>query len=105
MMWSALKDAKVSKSSMAILWLELANAYGSVPHKLIVFALRRYKVPEDWISLIMAYYDGMWGRTTLRLESHQSGICMREESLRDAPSRWCCLLRLSMSSWSMLMML
>ena len=64
MMWSALKDAKKSKESMAVLWLDLANAYGSVPHKLIVFALRRYQVPEDWISLIMAYYDGMWGRTT-----------------------------------------
>ena len=47
-----------------MLWLDLANAYGSVPHKLIVFALRRYQVPEDWISLIMAYYDGMWGRTS-----------------------------------------
>ena len=64
MMWSALKDARKAKESLAVLWLDLANAYGSVPHKLIVFALRRYQVPEDWISLIMAYYDGMWGRTT-----------------------------------------
>ena len=64
MMWSALKDAKKSKQSLAVLWLDLANAYGSVPHKLIVVALRRYQVPESWISLIMAYYDGMWGRTS-----------------------------------------
>ena len=64
MMWSALKDARKAKESLAVLWLDLANAYGSVPHKLIVFALRRYQVPEDWISLIMAYYDGMWGRTS-----------------------------------------
>ena len=47
-----------------MLWLDLANAYGSVPQKLIQFALRRYLVPEDWIDLIMAYYDGLWGRTT-----------------------------------------
>ena len=47
-----------------MLWLDLANAYGSVPHKLILFALRRYQVPEDWIDLIMAYYDGLWGRTS-----------------------------------------
>jgi len=64
MMWSALKDAKKSNQSLAVLWLDLANAYGSVPHKLIVFALRRYRVPESWISLIMAYYDGMWGRSS-----------------------------------------
>ena len=31
----------------------------------IVFALRRYSVPEDWIDLIMAYYDGLWGKTTI----------------------------------------
>ena len=64
MVWSALKDARKSKKSLAVLWLDLANAYGSVPHKLIVFALRRYQVPEDWISLVMSYYDGLWGRTS-----------------------------------------
>ena len=64
MVWSALKDARKSKSSLAVLWLDLANAYGSVPHKLILFALRRYQVPEDWIDLIMAYYDGLWGKTS-----------------------------------------
>ena len=64
MVWSALKDARKSKSSVAVLWLDLANAYGSVPHKLIEFALKRYQVPDDWIDLILAYYDGLWGRTT-----------------------------------------
>ena len=64
MVWSALKEARTSRRTLAILWLDLDNAYGSVPHKLIQFALRRYLVPEDWIDLIMAYYDGLWGRTT-----------------------------------------
>ena len=64
MVWSALKDARSSRKSLAVLWLDLANAYGSVPHKLIVFSLRRYGVPEEWIGLIMAYYDGLWGRTS-----------------------------------------
>ena len=40
MVWSALKDARATKGSLAVLWLDLANAYGSVPHKLIVFALK-----------------------------------------------------------------
>ena len=64
MVWSALQDARESKQSLAVLWLDLTNAYGSVPHKLIAFALRRYRVPEVWIDLIMAYYDGLWGRTS-----------------------------------------
>ena len=64
MMWSALKDARKRRRSLASVWLDLANAYGSVPHRLIVFALQRYQVPPDWIDLIMAYYDGLWGRTS-----------------------------------------
>ena len=43
---------------------KLLFRYGSVPHKLIEFALKRYQVPEDWIDLILAYYDGLSGRIT-----------------------------------------
>ena len=62
MVWATLNDAKSNKKSLAILWLDLANAYGSVPHKLIEFVPRRYKVPDDWIELVLSYYDGLWGR-------------------------------------------
>ena len=41
MVWSALKEAKPTRSRLAMLWLNLANAYGTFPHKLIEFALRR----------------------------------------------------------------
>ena len=64
MVWSALKDAREAKKDLSLLWLDLANAYGSVPHKLIEFALKRYLVPPDWIKMIMAYFNGMWGRTS-----------------------------------------
>ena len=64
MVWSALKEAKSTRSRLAMLWLDLANAYGTVPHKLIEFALRRYHVPESWIKLILNYYDGLWGRSS-----------------------------------------
>ena len=64
MVWSALKDARKNKKDVAAIWLDLANAYGSVPHKLIVFALRRYHVPDTWVELIMSYYDGLWGRSS-----------------------------------------
>ena len=64
MVWSALKDARKNRKDVAAIWLDLANAYGSVPHKLIVFALRRYHVPDTWVELIMSYYDGLWGRSS-----------------------------------------
>ena len=63
MVWEGLKDARRRHKSIVVLWLDLANAYGSVPHLLIEFALRRYKVPEKWIKLILSYYNGLWSRT------------------------------------------
>ena len=64
MIWNAIKDARCNQKSLSILWLDLANAYGTVPHKLIEFALRRYGVPQEWLNLILAYYDGLWGRSS-----------------------------------------
>ena len=63
MIWAALKDAQSKGRSLSTIWLDLANAYGLVPHMLIIFALRRYKIPEDWITLVIKY-DDLWGRTS-----------------------------------------
>ena len=71
MVWSALQDCKSSRKSIAILWLDLANAYGSVPHQLIAFALRRYGVPERWIRLVLNYYDGLWSRSSTASSTSQ----------------------------------
>ena len=62
MVWAALKDAPSKGRSLSIVWLDLANPYGSVSHVLILFALRRYKIPEDWITVVIKYCDGLWGR-------------------------------------------
>ena len=34
MVWHALKEARAKKSNLAVIWLDTANAYGSIPHKL-----------------------------------------------------------------------
>ena len=60
MVWNELKSSKSQKGSLASIWLDIATAYGSVPHQLIFFALRRYGVPEHWVKLIMNYYKGLW---------------------------------------------
>ncbi|XP_063688413.1 uncharacterized protein LOC134821641 [Bolinopsis microptera] len=39
-MWEVLKDARVKRKDLSVVWLDLANAYGAVPHLLIVKALR-----------------------------------------------------------------
>ena len=55
---------------MVTIWLDLANAFGSVPHSFIAFVLSRYQVPAEWINLIMVYYHGMWGRVSM--STHKS---------------------------------
>ena len=38
----------------------IANAYGSVPHQLILFSLEQYGVSQHWIKIIKSYYGGLW---------------------------------------------
>ncbi|KAI8507130.1 hypothetical protein Bbelb_155690 [Branchiostoma belcheri] len=43
-----IQEAKAGKKVLAIVWLDLQNAYGSVPHQLIKVALEKYYVPEPF---------------------------------------------------------
>ena len=56
MVWSVLKEARVKKSWAVSIWLDIANAYGSIPHKLIFFALQRCGIPKQWIQIVESYY-------------------------------------------------
>ena len=60
MAWSDLKEAWSTKSSLANIWLDIANAYGSIPHRLLFFALEHYGNGPNWISLIKIYYSGIY---------------------------------------------
>ena len=60
MFWGALKEAQCNKLNVANIWLDIANAYGSIPHKQIFFALERYGVHKHWMSLIKAYYSRIY---------------------------------------------
>ena len=53
----ALKDAKRSRRQIIVTWVDLANAYGSVPHNLIQFALSWYHIPLHIRKLIFQYYE------------------------------------------------
>ena len=64
MVWDALKDARLNQKDLVSIWLDIANAYGSISHQLIFLALRRYGIPEKWISIIEKYYHGLWSKST-----------------------------------------
>ena len=79
MVWSALQDARLNSKDLATVWLDIANAYGSIPHQLIFFALERYGVSKHYIKLIRKYYDGLWSKSFSECSpsswhQHQRGI-------------------------------
>ena len=79
MVWAALKEAKSKNLSLATIWLDIANAYGSIPHKLITFALFWYGISPKWIHLIETYYSRIFKYFYQEAPSswhrHQRGIC------------------------------
>ena len=79
MVWHALKEARAQRVNLAVIWLDIANAYGFIPHKLIVFTLHRYGVSPQWIRFIETYYKGIFGKSfsqsaTCSWHRHQQGI-------------------------------
>ena len=64
--WEIIKDARIGKKDLAIVWLDFANAYGAVPHVLIARALRFYNVPQKIIDIILLYFSGVFGRFSSR---------------------------------------
>ncbi|XP_077372334.1 uncharacterized protein LOC144033646 [Festucalex cinctus] len=52
-----IREAREGKGDLAVLWLDLANAYGSIPHKLVEASLDRHHVPDKIKDLILDYYS------------------------------------------------
>ncbi len=62
----AMREAKEHIRQIVISWLDLANAYGSVRHNLIQFALNWYGVPKLIQKLIYNYYEKLMTKVTTR---------------------------------------
>jgi hypothetical protein len=60
MQWEMLKHAKSKQRQIVMAWLDLENAYGSVRHMLVQFALKWYHVPQKVSELLFRYYDGIF---------------------------------------------
>ena len=69
LVWNQLKSVTSNKGSLAAVWLDIANAYGSIPHQLIFLALERYGVDPLWINLVKAYYAGLWSKSFAKTAS------------------------------------
>ena len=62
MIWNSIQRAKKQKKEIHVVWLDLANAYGSVPHSLIRKALKFFHVPQKAINVIMKYFNAAFMR-------------------------------------------
>ena len=61
-LYEALRDAKIHQKQIVVAWIDLANAYGSVRHNLIQFALNWYHVPMSIQKLIFDYYEKLMAK-------------------------------------------
>ena len=55
-----LKLASILKQkhkALAVCWLDLANAYRSVHHSLITFALKHYHAPPQFSGIVQSFYS------------------------------------------------
>lgn len=52
-----IKDARRNRGDLAVLWLDLTNDYGTVPHKLVELTLKTYHVQERFQKLLQCYFD------------------------------------------------
>ncbi|KAL4001244.1 hypothetical protein ACER0C_006543 [Sarotherodon galilaeus] len=50
-----IREARENRGDLAVLWLDLANDYGSIPHKLVEQALNQCYIPEKLRNLILDY--------------------------------------------------
>ncbi|GFR95119.1 reverse transcriptase [Elysia marginata] len=56
MIWEAIQRAKSGKLNLDVVWLDLANAYGSGPDEMAQLALSMYHVRED-IQVMLGDYQ------------------------------------------------
>ena len=55
--WDIIQEAKVNKKDLKVVWLDLGNAYGSVPHELLFKAMEFFHIPENVKSIMQNYYN------------------------------------------------
>ena len=60
-----IPEAKKGRKDLTFVWLDLANAYGSIPHQLIYKALQHYHVDSHIQKIITSYLDGIQLRFTV----------------------------------------
>ena len=59
LVWHGLRAEKSNKTSIAAIWLDIANAHGFMPEKSIYQPLKLYGIDRSWIDFRTSYYNGL----------------------------------------------
>ena len=59
-----IQEAKVNKKDFTVVWLDLADAYGIIPHMLTQESLDHYHIPDHFKRVIRSYLSGIELRFT-----------------------------------------
>lgn len=54
-----IHEARMRKGDLTVVWLDLTNAFGTIPHDLIRTALRHYHIPDHIRAMISTYLGGI----------------------------------------------
>ena len=65
MIWHTIQEAKRQRDDLAVVWLDLANAYGSVPHRPIQYAMDFY-IPRNVLRCVLQPRPSQPAGKTLR---------------------------------------
>ena len=57
--WHQIQMAKKEKKDLHVVFLDLANAFGSVPHEILWAAFNFFKIPEVITRLVKAYFQDL----------------------------------------------
>lgn len=52
-----IREAREGKGELAVIWWDLANAYGSISHKLLQLSLEKYHIPAKTRHLLEEYFN------------------------------------------------
>ena len=63
-----IRETNLEKKNRVKTWLDIANAYGSISHHIILNAMRRAHLPEDIVDLVERYYVDV----KIRFTTHNS---------------------------------
>ena len=55
---SLLEDARRRRRSLHLVWFDLRNAFGSIPHQLLWFTMERLGLPPEMINIFQDIYQG-----------------------------------------------